>query len=281
MISPAELRRIVPTARSSIVVQLCDAFEKHWLKYEITTPERQAHFIAQAAHETAGFTTLEELGRPAYFKRYDPCTVTGKRLGNTQPGDGLRYKGRGIFQLTGRANYAAYGARLKLPLVDDPDLAAIPENSVRVACEYWKARGLNAWADRDDVREITRRINGGQNGLSDRMRYLAQAKAVLAGDEAPVGLLSTEEVPDAPIALEPVKTWWQSKIAWSGAGIGGLSFAQAWSSMKDIAHQVVDDPAETVMSAIDQHPRVVVLVVILALASYIVFERVRMLREGR
>lgn len=281
MISTSELRQIVPTARSSIAGPLCDAFSKWWPRYEIDTPERQAHFLAQAAHETAGLTTLEELGRPAYFKRYDPGTVTGKRLGNTQPGDGLRYKGRGIFQLTGRANYAAYGARLKLSLVNDPDLAAIPENSVRIACEYWKARGLNAWADRDDVKEITRRINGGQNGLADRMRYLAQAKAVLAGADAPVGLLAAEEVPDAPIALEPVKTWWQSKIAWASASIGGLSLGNIWSNVRDTASQFVDDPAETVMTAIDRHPRVVVLVAILGLAAYIAFERIRMLREGK
>lgn len=233
--TPAELRQIAPTARSSLAGPLCDAFDKHWPKYGIDTPERQAHFMAQAAHESAGFTTLEELGRDSYFRRYDPNTTTGKRLGNTKPGDGLRFKGRGIFQLTGRANYAVFGNRLKLDLVDDPDLAAIPDNSVRIACEYWKARGLNAWADRDDVVEVTRRINGGDNGLADRKRYLARAKEVFGGEAAPLGLLAAEDVPDAPIALEPPKGMLLSKEGGAAATIGGYSIWEMFNTGKEWA----------------------------------------------
>jgi len=105
-------------------------------------------------------------------------------LGNTQPGDGRRYKGRGIFQLTGRANYVTYGNKLGVDLVNDPPLAATPEISVRTAMEYWKTRGLNAFADANDIFTITRRINGGTNGLDDRRSYLAKIQRILKDPEA-------------------------------------------------------------------------------------------------
>ena len=87
--------------------------------------------------------------------------------------------GRGIFQLTGRANYAKYGAELALPLEAEPDLAARPDISVRIACHYWMTHGLNALADKDNLVGITKAINGGTNGLSSRERALNRAKAVL------------------------------------------------------------------------------------------------------
>lgn len=275
--TPTELRQIAPTVRASMVSALCDAFERQWPKYQIDTPERQAHFVAQAAHETAGFTTLEELGRPAYFKRYDPNTTTGKRLGNVKAGDGYLFRGRGIFQLTGRANYAAYGAKLKLDLIEDPDAAAIPENSVRIACEYWKARGLNAWADRDDCKEITRRINGGSNGLAERLRYLARAKDVLGAGAPPVSLLSAEEMPDGPIALEPPKSWFSSRINQAAAGIGSISGYGLYEQAKDFAYSVADDPAQVAIAFVKEHPSAVI---ILGLVAYIIWTRVQMLKAG-
>jgi putative chitinase len=102
-----------------------------------------------------------------------------KDLGNTQPGDGKRYKGRGIFQLTGRANYKSYGDRLGLDLVATPELASDVMNAVKIACEYWTDKKLNDYADKDDVKMITKRINGGYNGLEDRERYLKRAKVIV------------------------------------------------------------------------------------------------------
>jgi putative chitinase len=141
---------------------------------EIDTPLRIAHFTAQVAHESAGFRAVEEFadGR-AYEGRLD--------LGNTQPGDGTRYKGRGLIQLTGRANYRAIGRVLGLDLEARPALAAEPVNALSIACAYWNGRGLNRSADADDLNAVTRGINGGFNGLSDRRRYLVRAKAALAG----------------------------------------------------------------------------------------------------
>jgi predicted chitinase len=198
--------------------------------YGITSGLRFCHFIAQAAHETMGFQTLQELGGTAYFdKNYGPQTAVGKRLGNTQKGDGARYHGRGIFQLTGRTNYAAYGKRLGLDLIANPELAADPATSLRIACEYWKAHGLNALADNDDIDGITRRINGGTNGLASRKAYLAAAKKLWLGvslslpKAKPVANPpdAPEIVADAPIAMdvEPKATTDPVMLASAGGGV--------------------------------------------------------------
>lgn len=140
--------------------------------YEINSSLRIAHFLAQTCQESDQFcTTVEYASGAEYEGRKD--------LGNTQPGDGVRYKGRGLIQLTGRANYAQYGGILGLNLIDDPDMAAEPAISLKIACEFWKEHGLNALADSDDIETITRRINGGLNGIANRRTYLARAKAAL------------------------------------------------------------------------------------------------------
>jgi putative chitinase len=147
-------------------------------EYAMNTDIRAAHFLAQTCHESAGFRTTEEFASgSAYEGRKD--------LGNTQPGDGPRYKGRGLIQLTGRANYVEYGEALGLALVDHPESAAEPVISLRIACEFWKRRDLNQFADQDDIETITRRINGGLNGFDDRKAYLGKAKAALGGVTAP------------------------------------------------------------------------------------------------
>lgn len=146
----------------------------HFPAYGITTPLRLAHFIAQAAHETMAFRFFTEIGGPAYCARYE-----GREdLGNTQPGDGYRFKGRGIFQLTGRANYQTFGDRLGLDLVAQPDKAADPEVSLHIACLYWQDRRINPLADVDDVAAVTRKINGGRNGLGERAAYTQRLKAL-------------------------------------------------------------------------------------------------------
>jgi putative chitinase len=141
-------------------------------EYEINTLLRIAHFLAQVCHESAGLRTTQEFA--------DGSAYEGRRdLGNTQPGDGKRYKGRGLIQLTGRANYRSLGAVIDRDLEGFPEQAAEPVLSLRIACEYWKSRGLNGAADTDDPRLVTRLINGGYNGFDDRLAYLAKARLVL------------------------------------------------------------------------------------------------------
>lgn len=144
-------------------------------KRQIDTPLRQAHFLAQIGHESGEFRFRAEIASgEAYQGRVD--------LGNTQPGDGQRFKGRGLIQLTGRANYSEYGRAIgrEAELLARPEL--IEQDSdlcVDVAGWFWSRRHLNALADSDDLTSITQRINGGLNGLDDRRRLLLRAKALL------------------------------------------------------------------------------------------------------
>lgn len=222
MITQSVLKAICPKADPYLVERLAPALEKHIGSW---TPLEQAHFLAQAAHETAGFRTLEEYGGPSYWKRYEGR----KDLGNVKSGDGVLYHGRGIFQLTGRANYEAYGRKLGLDLVARPERASDPEISTRIAVAYWEAKGLGAWALRDDIQQVTRKINGGLNGLADRTRYLAAAKKALSParpvTKPTVAPTPMEEVPDAPIAAEPAKRWWESTtvLATLGSAAAGVA----------------------------------------------------------
>lgn len=127
--------------------------------------------MGQMAHESGGFRHTSELGSKSYFNKYEPGTRVGKRLGNTNPGDGYKYRGRGMIQLTGKYNYEQMGKKLGLDLVNNPDLAEKPSVAAMIALEYWKDRGLNRAADQNNIRGITKKINGGYNGLKDRQRY--------------------------------------------------------------------------------------------------------------
>lgn len=170
------LLRLAPSASAAIVAGIAERFDELADDHGVTTRLRLCHFLAQAAHETDGFRTLEEYGGPAYFIRYE-----GRRdLGNTQAGDGIRYHGRGIFQLTGRANYRRFGQLLGIELEAEPERAKEPETSLRIAFAYWTERAINPAADVDDCERVTKLINGGRNGLAERARYLAKAKGIWA-----------------------------------------------------------------------------------------------------
>ena len=145
----------------------------------IKEPARIAMFLAQLMHESGNLRYDEEIWGPTPIQR----GYEGRRdLGNTNVGDGRRFRGRGLFQLTGRANYQNMGNMLGLPLVDNPELAKEPVNSARIAAHYWRARGLNEIADKNDIdafRQVTRRINGGLIGLLDRLEHWKRIQAVL------------------------------------------------------------------------------------------------------
>jgi len=183
-VDDATLREIAPkfsgakaASQSKIISGVGGALAGALGKYEIDTRLRIAHFLAQTCHESAGFRTTEEFASgAAYEGRAD--------LGNTHKGDGRRFKGRGLLQLTGRANYTEYGKALGLDLVGRPEIAAEPATSLLIACEYWKRRKINPACDNDDLRAVTIKVNGGLNGLQDRAAYLKKAKTALARLEA-------------------------------------------------------------------------------------------------
>lgn len=166
------IRTIVPKAKATIVDGLAAAMPDMTARFQINTQLRQAHFLAQLAHESAGMTTTVEFASGAAYE--------GRRdLGNTQRGDGMRFKGRGLIQLTGRANYARFGKLLGTDLVSNPESAAAFPWAALTSGEYWNDRKINSAADRDDLVGVTKKINGGTNGLSSRRSFLALAKQAL------------------------------------------------------------------------------------------------------
>ena len=145
--------------------------------FGITTPERMAAFLAQVGHESGGLHWLVELWGPTEQQhRYEGR----KDLGNTDPGDGFRFRGRGLIQITGRANYQQVGDALATDLVGQPELLGEPDMATRSAMWFWQKHGLNELADAGDFERITRRINGGLNGQIERLALWEQAKDVLA-----------------------------------------------------------------------------------------------------
>jgi putative chitinase len=191
-------------------------YVEHWHKalsqlfpdYEINTPQRMAAFIAQCAHESAGFMVLREnlnyrwqtLRKifPKYFptdelaQRYASMPnrqeaianrVYGGRMGNgpEESGDGFRYCGRGLIQLTGRDNYAWFAASLGITPEEATEYLSTFEGAAQSACWFWETNKLNQWADKNDIITLTKRINGGTIGLDDRIKHYEHALHVLGG----------------------------------------------------------------------------------------------------
>ena len=190
LIKPEHLAAIAGLT-TPLMADLADWINRTCPDYEIDTAQEYCHFLAQACHETDHFRTLREYASgKAYEGRAD--------LGNSQPGDGPRFRGRGIFQTTGRANYLQLGIKRGSPnlFIDQPELLEQPEYAVWSACEYWRTRGLNDVANHADgdvlkkkyrgsvidvspVEYISLAINGGYNGMDERKAYYAAAEKVL------------------------------------------------------------------------------------------------------
>lgn len=200
MITAEGLKQLSPTIKPDVASAIAASLEQNRAAYGVTTPQRLAHFLGQVCHESGGFTRfVENLNYSAErlcqvwpsrfpniqaakpFER-NPEALAEKvysgRMGNVNPGDGSLYRGRGLVQLTGRANYAEASRYSGLDLVNHPELAADPASSAKIALGYWQARGLNALADQDDIADITRKINGGLVGLPERRALVEKAKGI-------------------------------------------------------------------------------------------------------
>ncbi|WP_046384510.1 glycoside hydrolase family 19 protein [Pseudomonas veronii] len=151
-------------------------------KFEIDRPKRTAAFLAQIGHESGDLRYVRELGSDQYLSKYDTGSLA-VRLGNTPEadGDGQKYRGRGLIQITGRRNYLACSQALfgDDRLLLQPELLEQPQWAAESAAWFWHSNGLNELADNDQFTTITRRINGGLNGLENRLQLWARAKAVL------------------------------------------------------------------------------------------------------
>lgn len=164
MFSLKELKAAAPNGKPSILKAIVD-YSELFEEYDVNTPRRLRYFLAQCAHESAGFRVTEEY---ASGKAYE-----GRRdLGNIHKGDGVKYKGRGLIQLTGRYNYRKYGKIMGLDIETNPELVKEFPIALEISLAYWKSHGLNKLADEGKFKTITRRINGGFNGLKDRERWL-------------------------------------------------------------------------------------------------------------
>ena len=204
------LRELFPHAKPDYI----DAILGDDLAQGHITDKPLIHFLAQGAAETGGFVIYEESGAysaegllkifPKYFKSLAEARAYAKkpqaifnktyggRLGNTLPGDGYKYRGRGIFQITGKGAYKEYGDKLSLDLVNNPELAAIPANSIKIAIAYWNDLKLSNWADSDDILAVSRGINGGNpkrniqpNGMVDRKSWYAKIQKMLNSEAQP------------------------------------------------------------------------------------------------
>lgn len=175
--------------------------EEAFAKYDISTPQRQACFIGQCAHESGNFKTLQENLNysaeglmktwPSRFPTKEiadqyarqPTKIAGKvyngRLGNTSEEEAAKYLGRGLIQLTGKENYEHCGSSLGVDLVGNPDWLLDPKYAALSAAWFWNKKGLNSLADAQDIETMTKRINGGLIGLDDRKAKIAKALSVL------------------------------------------------------------------------------------------------------
>lgn len=203
-ITSEQLKEIMPSATAENIEKYRPALNQEMAKFEINTPMRIAHFIAQIAHESGSFRYSSENmnysaeALKAVFGKYFPTDnlageyarqpqkigsrVYANRMGNGDEasGDGWKFRGRGLIQLTGTDNYANCASSIRRDLLGNPDqLADDPNAGVAASGWFWNMRDLNKYADADDVRTITQRINGGFNGLEDREEFLRRAKAVL------------------------------------------------------------------------------------------------------
>ena len=199
-----QLKQLLP--RNPYIDYWYNALSQLLPDYEINTPQRIAAFMAQCAHESGGFTALKEnlnyrwetLRRlfPKYFPSDDLAKayanmpnkqeaianrVYANRMGNgpEESGDGYRFCGRGLIQLTGRDNYTFFAGSLGISVEEASDYLATFEGAAQSACWFWETNSLNKWADAGDIKELTRRINGGYIGLEDRIKHYEHALHVL------------------------------------------------------------------------------------------------------
>lgn len=172
MITLDQLKQILPLSGRRAAT-FCQPLNDAMREFDINTPARQASFLAQVGHESGQFIYVRELASGAAYEGR-------KDLGNTHPGDGARYRGRGLIQVTGRDNYEACGHALELDLLANPELLELPVNAARSAAWFWRTHGLNELADAGDQRAVCKRVNGGYNGLAERLAFFEVAQGVLA-----------------------------------------------------------------------------------------------------
>ena len=213
MVTIDQLKQLAPAGKPEILNAIAELADTLATQYGINTPLRMAHFLAQTGHESGDFKVVEEnlnykntaltamfgsritadqankVGRnDATGQKADQAAIANiiyggawgaKNLGNTEEGDGSKFKGRGVIQLTGRANYTNFAKAKGISVDEAAEYLKTPQGAVESAAWFWKSRGLNELADSDDIRAVTKKVNGGDLGLDHRSQLLAKAKSLL------------------------------------------------------------------------------------------------------
>lgn len=173
-----QLQKCAPNTSNTLLKQIIDPLNYGLHKYGITTKLRISHFLAQILHECGEFKYPKELGNDEYFTKYEGR----KDLGNTESGDGIKFKGRGYIQLTGRDVYTKFSKNIEVDFVTNPNLLETPKYAIISACWFWsvykKSRNMSEHADNDNFIAITKIVNGGDNGITDRKQKLQKIKTV-------------------------------------------------------------------------------------------------------
>ena len=175
MITAQQLKQIYPQSTAANIELYLPFLNSLLPQFGIDTPERTCAFIAQVGHESGQLRYNKEIWGPtAAQKGYEGR----KDLGNVIAGDGVKFKGRGLIQITGRANYQAFKNDTGIDCIGAPAVLELPDNAVRTACWFWRWKDLNKFADNSDFKTLTKRINGGLNGYADRLAIWERAKQV-------------------------------------------------------------------------------------------------------
>ncbi|MCA0276235.1 MAG: hypothetical protein LCH86_09535 [Proteobacteria bacterium] len=272
-----KLKAFAPGGKPALLKAIADA----WPEMEaagINTPLRICHFMAQISVESGGLRIVEENLRysasrlcAVWPKRFPTLNaaepyannpqalankVYGGRMGNEKAGDGWRYRGRGPKQITGRDNYRAIGREMGLDLEGDPDLLLEPKNGVLAAIAFWDMNDCNTPADRNDIRGVTLKVNGGYNGLADRRAAFRRAVAIWGEDEV----------------SEIGKTASRSNIGKASLLAGGLSTAGIGNQLYEVSQAV--ESGRSISDALGLSMlTLVLLVVVLGLIVYIFRDR--------
>ena len=176
MITAEQLKQILPQATAANIEMYLPFLNSLLPKFGIDNNVRLAAFLAQVGHESGQLRYNKEIWGPtAAQKGYEGR----KDLGNIIAGDGVKFKGRGLIQITGRANYSTFGQTNGVDCINNPSLLELPEYAVMTACWFWQKNNLNKYADSGDFKTLTKRINGGYNGLEDRIQIWERAKKIL------------------------------------------------------------------------------------------------------
>lgn len=204
MLTEEQVKKNYPTSKPEVVKALIASMSILAEKYGLSSPLRMSHFLAQTAHESGGFRLIEEnlnysadglnkifpkyfirAGRDAQAYHRQPekiaNVVYASRMGNgdTASGEGYKFRGRGLIQLTGKSNYSALATDLGVSIDETVAYLATPEGAVESAAWFWNKNGLNTLADKDDVTAVTKKINGGTIGLDDRIKHTKEFKQIL------------------------------------------------------------------------------------------------------